>query len=230
MTSSSRSCGRAWAVIPSRPVIVVGGDQRVDDRLLGRLDDAVEQRVDDADRRRRGRRRSSGGSSSILGAAGRLPVANAMNRSPLVWPPVPPARAIPSPARWARRSHWWGSSGASVATTTMIEPEPGGGADCAGRRASAVRAGDLVDRRSPRRPARRRPAASRACRSWPGPGRRPCSRRARPATTRDAVPIPPLNSWQTIPVPPPTSPSATGPPVAEASAARDVLRPARGSR
>ena len=30
------------------------------------------------------------------------------------------------------------------------------------------------------------------------------------STTRDAVPIPPLNSWQTIPVPPPTPPSATG--------------------
>ena len=31
------------------------------------------------------------------------------------------------------------------------------------------------------------------------------------STTRDAVPIPPLNSWQTIPVPPPTLPSSTGP-------------------
>ena len=38
-------------------------------------------------------------------------------------------------------------------------------------------------------------------------------------TTRDAVPIPPLNSWQIIPVPPPTAPSATGPPAAAASAA-----------
>ena len=41
---------------------------------------------------------------------------------------MPPIRAIPRPARWASRSHWWGSSGASVATTTMIEPEPAGGA------------------------------------------------------------------------------------------------------
>ena len=32
--------------------------------------------------------------------------------------------------------------------------------------------------------------------------------------------MPPLNSWQTIPVPPPTLPSATGPPVAVSSAAR----------
>jgi hypothetical protein len=37
---------------------------------------------------------------------------------------------------------------------------------------------------------------------------------------RDAVPIPPLNSWQIIPVPPPTLPSATAPPAADASASR----------
>ncbi len=37
--------------------------------------------------------------------------------------------------------------------------------------------------------------------------------------TRDAVPMPPLNSWQIIPVPPPTVPSSTGPPAAAASAA-----------
>ena len=71
-----------------------------------------------------------------------------------------------------------------------------------------------------RRRARHRCAASRACRSWPGPGRRPCSRRTRPAMTRDAVPMPPLNSWQIMPVPPPTAPSATGPPDAEARAWR----------
>ena len=38
--------------------------------------------------------------------------------------------------------------------------------------------------------------------------------------TRDDVPMPPLNSWQTIPVPPPTPPSATGPGAADRSAAR----------
>ena len=36
---------------------------------------------------------------------------------------------------------------------------------------------------------------------------------------RDAVPIPPLKSWHTIPVPPPTEPSATGPAAAAAYAA-----------
>ena len=38
-------------------------------------------------------------------------------------------------------------------------------------------------------------------------------------TTRLEVPMPPLNSWQIMPVPPPTLPSATGPPRAESSAA-----------
>ena len=36
---------------------------------------------------------------------------------------------------------------------------------------------------------------------------------------RDAVPMPPLNSWQIMPVPPPTLPSATGPEAAASSAA-----------
>ena len=42
----------------------------------------------------------------------------------------------------------------------------------------------------------------------------PCSA----STTREAVPMPPLNPWQIIPVPPPTLPSATGPSEAESSA------------
>ena len=36
---------------------------------------------------------------------------------------------------------------------------------------------------------------------------------------REAVPVPPLNSWQIMPVPPPTLPSATGPALAPSSAA-----------
>ena len=39
-------------------------------------------------------------------------------------------------------------------------------------------------------------------------------------TTREAVPVPPLNSWQFMPVPPPTLPSAMGPEVAPSSAAK----------
>jgi hypothetical protein len=38
------------------------------------------------------------------------------------------------------------------------------------------------------------------------------------------VPIPPLNWWQTIPVPPPTFPSATAPPRAESMAAKACSR------
>ena len=103
-------------------------------------------------------------------AGRRLPVAKAMNRSPLVWPPVPPARAMPRPARWASRSHWWGRSGASVATTTMIEPDRRavGVAPPPGSRRLVVRARDLVvaDRLADRHAVDPEPA--RACRSWPG--------------------------------------------------------------
>ena len=63
---------------------------------------------------------------------------------------------MPSAARCARRAHWCGSSGASVATTTMIEPAPASGSGGAsGRR----------QRRAPRRPARRRWRAG-ARRPW----------------------------------------------------------------
>ena len=43
------------------------------------------------------------------------------------------------------------------------------------------------------------------------------------STSRDAVPMPPLKSWQIMPVPPPTLPSATGPPAAESKAAWTCL-------
>ena len=75
----------------------LGGDEGVDDRLLGRLDRRVEQRVDRevvrpirtstaeaADRR----------ANEVRGSA-RLPVAKPRNRSPLECPPVPPIRAMP---------------------------------------------------------------------------------------------------------------------------------------
>ena len=50
------------------------------------------------------------------------PVENAMNRSPEPAPAIPPIRPTPSAARRAMRRSWCGSSGASVASTTMIEP------------------------------------------------------------------------------------------------------------
>ena len=51
-----------------------------------------------------------------------LAVEKAMNRSPEPLPDTLPVRARPSAARRARRFSWCGSSGASVATTMMIEP------------------------------------------------------------------------------------------------------------
>jgi len=68
-------------------------------------------------------------SSSMLGAAHTahlLAVEKAKKMSPLESCPYPPARARPTVALCASRLHWPGRSGASVATTTMIEPPFGG--------------------------------------------------------------------------------------------------------
>src|SRR5918999_1050552 len=64
-----------------------------------------------------------------------LPVAKVSTKSPLEFSPEPPVRPTPSAARWARRSHWCGSRGASVATRTMMDPPVGG------RGGSAMRSG-----------------------------------------------------------------------------------------
>ena len=140
-----------------------------------------------------------------------------MNRSPLVCPPVPPTRAMPRPARWASRSHWWGSSGASVATTTMIEPEPGGGASAAPRPRRTGSGPRCRDRLADPHAIDAQPVALAVVRLDEHADRVAADVAA--SMTRDAVPMPPLNSWQTIPVPPPTAPSSTGPPGAAASAA-----------
>ena len=47
MISSSRSCGQGVGGHAVSPDHRLGGDEGVDDRLLGRLDGRVEQRVDD---------------------------------------------------------------------------------------------------------------------------------------------------------------------------------------
>ncbi len=51
-----------------------------------------------------------------------LAVEKAMKRSPEPLPAKLPMRPRPSAARRAMRFSWCGSSGASVATTMMIEP------------------------------------------------------------------------------------------------------------
>ncbi len=118
---------------------------------------------------------------------------------------MPPVRAIPKPARRASRSHWPGRSGASVASRTMIEPAPSG-VSGSGTRSDPIRSptGTPSTRRRGRRP-------WFACTS--APSVQPSS------TTRELVPIPPLKPWQTMPVPPPTAPSSTAPPLARSRAA-----------
>ncbi len=70
------------------------------------------------------------------------------------------------------------------------------------------------------RPAPRRPAGARVVRGWPARARPPRSRRRHVPSRRDAVPMPPLKPWQTMPVPPPIAPSATLPARASTSASR----------
>ena len=228
IAATSRSWGSAWAVIAVAADHRLGGDEGVDDRLLGRLDRRVEQRVErriedhpqSADDVCRGRRRRPVGSARGCRSRRRG------SRSPLVVPPVPADPADPERRRWATRSHWWGRSGASVATITMIEPLPGSGGGPVAR--SGV--GDERRPGSPRRPGRRRRGAIRAGRSSPGRGRRASTRRRSSAMRRDAVPIPPLNSWQIIPVPPPTLPSRDRPGGGRRECGRVRRRPSRGSR
>ena len=67
-------------------------------------------------------------------------------------------------------------------------------------------------------PERRRSAANAACRNCIAPALQRYNRPVYQATF-DAVPVPPLNSKQIIPVPPPTLPSAIVPPCASCIAA-----------
>ena len=53
-------------------------------------------------------------------------VEKARKRSPEKWDPLVPVRASPAVTRRASAWHWCGNSGASVATTAMTEPAPGG--------------------------------------------------------------------------------------------------------
>ncbi len=134
----------------------------------------------------------------------RSPVANAKKISPLPWVATEPVRANPSPARRASRWQPAGSTGASVATTTMHDPAGGGTGVVGGGSGS-------------RRPTGTPSTVSRACSPkfvitrtptvWPAP------------VTRHAVPMPPLKPRQLIPVPDPTAPSAGRPPRRAAASA-----------
>ena len=124
-------------------------------------------------------------------------------------------RATPSAHRWASRVHWCGSSGASVAQTTMIDPRAGCASSGTGTTSGPISAPDrhAVDAQ-PIAPAvvglhEHADGVAAVLR----------------AATRDDVPIPPLKPWQIIPVPPPTSPSSTAPPLARVQCLVDVLGP-----
>ena len=54
-----------------------------------------------------------------------LAVLKAKNKSPEPCPEMAPERPIPRPTRRVSRFSWWGSSGASVATTAMMDPPLG---------------------------------------------------------------------------------------------------------
>ena len=75
-------------------------------------------------------------------AAPALAVEKAMKMSPDPLLETLPVRPSPSAARRAMRFSWWGSSGASVATTMMIEPSSPI-ASCSRAAASAARAAHL---------------------------------------------------------------------------------------
>jgi len=106
--------------------------------------------------------------------------------------------------RAPRRSRLRGESGASVATTIMIEPSPRPAAEGASRSSRPTGTPAIV--RSP---------PKLLCTSTPTV-QPPCAF----ASTREDVPIPPFQPNATVPVPAPMLPSPTAPPRASASAAR----------
>ena len=106
------------------------GDERVEDRLLGGLDDRREVRVQAPQGTKRSVRSPSPASpwsvSGFVGNARGLPVESARKRSPEKCEPAVPVRPTPVVTRRASALHWCASSGASVATIATIEPAPGG--------------------------------------------------------------------------------------------------------
>ena len=166
MISTTRSPSRPCAVIPSAPVI----DPATSMALTIASSTASTAPWKSGVIRESSSIRTSwtaAGAGTVAGPGSpRLPVANAMKMSPEPVDPIPPIRAIPRPARWASRSHWCGRSGASVARTTMIEPEPGA-------RAGADPAGIPSGRRAAGSPAGRH-AADPADDRLAGPGARLC--------------------------------------------------------
>ena len=120
---------------------------------------------------------------------------------------------MPKDARCASLLHCWGSSGASVATMTITDPpRPAGGSSAVRPYMCPASSGMGTSATLNSGPMARPLMRSRSRFPWLASTRTPTVYSVAPnATCRDDVPVPPLNPWQTIPVPPPTFPSATGP-------------------
>ena len=118
----------------------------------------------------------------LRAAAPGFAVENARKMSPEPLRGMLPVRARPSEARRARRLSWCGSSGASVATTTMIEPRSSA---CGGLPGGEVR--DLLAHRHAGDAQRLADPVVRLHQHADGVAARA------DFDLRDAVPMPPLN-------------------------------------
>ena len=123
----ARAAGRASG--GRRAHHLLGGAERVQHGLLGRLHDGGEERIHARPRHEAQRcrtRRAAASSPRPMASSPWLAVENARKMSPEKCEPVVPVRARPSGTRRASALHWPGRSGASVATTAITEPAPGG--------------------------------------------------------------------------------------------------------
>jgi trimeric autotransporter adhesin len=105
-SSSTASCGSAWATRRSRPTLVSACHSAL--TTASSVASTVAS--------------NSGSRSPSRNALAPRAVESARKISPLPWWAVEPARARPRPARRAIRVSWDDWSGASVATTTMQLP------------------------------------------------------------------------------------------------------------
>ena len=118
ITARSRSCGSAYDRMLSAPVIVSAASMAF--TIAYSVACTVASKI--------GLITSLGSivtvARPVSAAARGFAVEKAMKISPELFSPSPPMRPTPSEARLATRSSWWGSNGASVATTMMMEPIP----------------------------------------------------------------------------------------------------------
>ena len=227
ITSSRRPWSMAWAVIPSRPVIVSAASSALTTAAFDGLDGRLEQRRHGPVQDHPGLDRAPGillgagrAEPAVAGREGEEQVARAVGRDG-----AHPRRAPGRLAGRAARTRG-GAAARPSPRITMIEPPPGPTRrpSRAPRRSGihrlllVPRAGHLAHR--DRLAHRHAVDPQQLPRAVVGLDERAhVHPPSASAIRRDAVPIPPLNSWRTIPVPPPTLPSSTGPPAADAMAA-----------